>query len=69
MLCSSDAEYAAQASALLAQLRALGHETPVIVAGNPENAEELRMAGIADFVHVRTPPLDFLAKWQETLLV
>jgi methylmalonyl-CoA mutase len=69
VLCSSDAEYAAQASALLAQLRALGHETPVIVAGNPENAEELRMAGIADFVHVRTPPLDFLAKWQETLLV
>jgi methylmalonyl-CoA mutase len=69
VLCSSDAEYAAQASALLAQLRALGHETPVIVAGNPENAEELRTAGIADFVHVRTPPLDFLAKWQETLLV
>ena len=69
VLCSADAEYAAQASALLAQLKALGRETPVIVAGNPENAEELRTAGIADFVHMRTPPLEFLAKWQETLLV
>jgi methylmalonyl-CoA mutase len=69
VLCSADAEYAALASALIVQLRALGRETPVIVAGNPENAEELRAAGIADFVHVRTPPLKFLADWQERLLV
>ncbi|MDR3754514.1 MAG: methylmalonyl-CoA mutase family protein [Terracidiphilus sp.] len=69
VLCSADAEYAALASALLAQLKAFGRETPVIVAGNPENAEELKTAEIADFVHVRTPPLEFLAKWQETLLV
>jgi methylmalonyl-CoA mutase len=69
VLCSADAEYAAQASALLAQLRALGRETPVIVAGNPKNAEELRAAGIADFVHVRNQPLEFLTKWQEKLLV
>ena len=67
VLCSADAEYAAQASALLAQLRALGRETPVIVAGNPENAEELRAAGVADFVHVRSQPLEFLTRWQERL--
>lgn len=69
VLCSADAEYVALASALMAQLRALGRETPVIVAGNPENAEELRAAGIADFVHVRSHPLEFLTKWQERLLV
>ena len=69
VLCSADAEYAALAAALLAQLRALGRETPVIVAGNPENAEELRAAGIADFVHVRSQPLEILTKWQERLLV
>jgi methylmalonyl-CoA mutase len=67
VLCSADAEYAAQASALLAQLRALGRETQVIVAGNPENAEGLRAAGIADFVHVRSHPLEFLTGWQERL--
>ena len=39
----------------------------MIVAGNPENAEELRAAGIADFVHVRSQPLEFLAGWQERL--
>ena len=67
VLCSADAEYAALASALMAQLSALGRETPVIVAGNPENAEELRAAGIADFVHVRRHPVEFLTGWQERL--
>jgi methylmalonyl-CoA mutase len=67
VLCSADAEYAAQASALMAQLRALGRDTPVIVTGNPENAEELRATGIADFVHLRSQPLEFLTKWQERL--
>jgi len=52
---------------LMARLRALGRETPVIVAGNPENAEELRATGIEDFVHVRSHPLEFLAGWQERL--
>jgi len=69
VLCSADQEYAALASALLAQLRALGRKTPVIVAGNPENAVELRAAGIADFVNLRSQPLEFLTKWQESLLV
>ncbi len=67
VLCSADAEYAALAASLLAQLRAQGRETPVIIAGNPENATQLRDAGIADFVHVRSQPLEFLTKWQEKL--
>lgn len=69
VLCSADAEYATLAGELMPKLKALGRETPVIVAGNPENAEELKAAGIADFVHVRSHPLEFLAKWQERLLV
>jgi methylmalonyl-CoA mutase len=67
VLCSADAEYAALAAALMPKLRALGRETPVIVAGNPESAEKLRAAGIADFVHVRSHPLEFLTGWQERL--
>ena len=52
---------------LLPKLKALGRATPVIVAGNPENAEELRAAGIADFVHLRSQPVEFLTKWQQTI--
>lgn len=69
VLCSSDAEYTALASSLLPELKALGRETPVMVAGNPVSTEELKMAGIADFVHARSQPLEFLTKWQERLLV
>jgi len=67
VLCSADAEYAALAGELLSKLKALDRETPVVVAGNPENAEELRAAGVTDFVHVRTHPLEFLTSWQERL--
>jgi hypothetical protein len=49
------------------RLKVLGRSTPVIIAGNPENAEELGTAGIADFVHLRSNPVEVLAKWQEKL--
>ncbi len=67
VLCSADREYAALAAELMPKLKALGRETPVIVAGNPENAEQLRAAGIADFVHTRSKPLEVLTKWQQRL--
>jgi methylmalonyl-CoA mutase len=67
VLCSADAEYAALAANLMPKLKALGRTTPVIVAGNPESAEALRAAGIADLVHVRSHPLEFLTSWQERL--
>jgi len=67
VLCSADPEYAAHAAELMPKLQAPGRETPVIVAGNPENADELRAAGVADFVHLRCQPVEFLTKWQERL--
>lgn len=67
VLCSSDAEYAGLVAELMQYLQDLGRTTPVIVAGNPENAEQLKAAGIADFVHVRSNPLEVLTKWQEKL--
>ncbi len=67
VLCSSDGEYARIAAKLMAKLKALGRSTPVIVAGNPEDAEELQAVGIADFVHVRSNPVEVLKKWQERL--
>jgi methylmalonyl-CoA mutase len=65
VLCSADREYAALAAELIPMLKALGRETPVIVAGNPENADEIAAAGIADFIHTGSKPLEVLTKWQE----
>ena len=67
VLCSSDAEYLEMATALAAKLKALGRETPVIVAGNPEAAEQLRAAGVADFIHIRSNPIEVLTNWQQRL--
>jgi methylmalonyl-CoA mutase len=67
VLCSSDAEYAVIVAELIPKLHTLGHSTPVLIAGNPENTEELKAAGVADFVHVRSNPLEVLVKWQKRL--
>jgi methylmalonyl-CoA mutase len=67
VLCSSDPEYAPMAAEILPKLKAAGRSTPVIVAGSPENAPELAAAGIADFIHVRSNPLEVLARWQQRL--
>jgi methylmalonyl-CoA mutase len=67
VLCSSDAEYLETAAALITKLRALGREIPVLVAGNPESAEQLHAAGVADFVHIRSNPVEVLASWQQRL--
>jgi hypothetical protein len=39
----------------------------VIVAGNPDPAEQLQAAGVADFVHIRSNPIEVLTKWQQRL--
>jgi methylmalonyl-CoA mutase len=64
VLCSSDPEYLPLAADLLPRLKALGRETPVLIAGNPETAAKLQAAGVADFIHVRSNPIETLAKWQ-----
>jgi methylmalonyl-CoA mutase len=67
VLCGADAEYAEAAAKLMPELKALGRATPVIVAGDPPNAEELEAAGIADFVDARSNPVEVLAEWQKRL--
>jgi methylmalonyl-CoA mutase len=67
VLCSSDAEYLALATDVLAGLKLHKREIPVIIAGYPETAEQLQAAGIADFVHLRSNPIEFLTKWQQRL--
>lgn len=68
VLCSSDAEYAALAPRLIAELRAAGKTTPVIVAGHPaDSIEALKQAGVADFVHLRSNAGEVLRAWQDRL--
>ena len=67
MLCSSDPEYPDLAAAVLAAQKARGSNVPVLVAGNPETTEELRAKGIADFIHLRSNPIEVLSGWQQRL--
>jgi len=67
VLCSSDAEYLPLTEALMAELKALNKTTPVVIAGNPESAEQLTAIGVADFIHIRSNPLATLAQWQQRL--
>jgi methylmalonyl-CoA mutase len=68
VLCSSDAEYAALAPRVIQQLREAGKSTPVIVAGNPvDSMEQLKQAGVAAFVHIRSNAAEVLRAWQERL--
>jgi methylmalonyl-CoA mutase len=61
VLCSADDEYAALVP------MAAGRGIPVIVAGNPKNASELRKAGAADFIHLKGNAAETLAAWQARL--
>ena len=67
VLCSSDPEYPSLAGPVCEALRAGGVNTPVLVAGNPKEAARLREAGVADFVHIKSHPLDTLRLWQRRL--
>jgi len=68
VLCSSDPEYAALAARVMQELRDAGKTTPVIVAGNPaDSIEQLKQAGVADFIHVRSNAAEVLRAWQARL--
>jgi methylmalonyl-CoA mutase len=67
VVCSSDPEYLALVTDLLPQMKSCGSQTPVLVAGNPETVQQLRAAGIAEFIHLRSNPIEVLGKLQQLL--
>jgi methylmalonyl-CoA mutase len=69
VLCSSDPEYLAVATEFVSRVHALGRSTPILVAGNPETSEQIKAAGVADFVHVRSNSIELLTKWQHHLQI
>jgi methylmalonyl-CoA mutase len=63
VLCSSDPEYLALAKEICPRVK-----VPVAVAGNPtDQAELLRAAGVTDFIHVLSNPIETLSGWQDRL--
>lgn len=63
VVCSSDEEYPQIAPAVCAKAK-----VPVLVAGYPKDAlEQLKQAGVADFVHVRSNAAEVLSAWQARL--
>ena len=67
VLCGADAEYEVIAADLMNEMKMLGCAVPVIVAGNPANAGALQQLGVADFIHLRSNPIEVLTKWQKRL--
>ena len=65
VICSSDDEYAELAPAAY---KYLAGRAEFVVAGNPACTEDLKAAGINDFVHVRCNVLDTLRDFNNRLL-
>lgn len=65
VLCSSDDEYAEYA---IPAFEAVGKDSLFIVAGNPKCADDLRAAGIENFIHVRVNVLETLQAFNAKLL-
>ncbi|NDV81133.1 methylmalonyl-CoA mutase small subunit [Bacteroides sp. 51] len=65
VLCSSDDEYAEYA---IPAFKALAGRAIFVVAGMPANADELKAAGIENFVNVRSNVLDTLKAYNAQLL-
>ena len=62
VLCSSDAEHAQLAPAMIDALKAAGSQAPVIIAGPPQDA-----LPVADYIHVRSNAVETLKAWQARL--
>jgi methylmalonyl-CoA mutase len=66
VICSSDREYPELAPEICDKLREKNPVIRILIAGNPrEHIEELRAAGISDFIHARSNALETLRKYQE----
>jgi len=65
VLCSSDDEYAEYA---IPAFQVLNNRAMFIVAGNPANIDELKAAGIENFINVRSNVLETLRAYNAQLL-
>ncbi|MBS1804192.1 MAG: hypothetical protein JST28_12560 [Acidobacteria bacterium] len=69
VLCSTDSEYLAFAEELLTLLAERKSRARIVVAGYPENAEELKRLGVTESIHLRSNAVEVLTRLQQTLAV
>jgi methylmalonyl-CoA mutase len=67
VLCSSDAEYLQFVEALMPELKEHGNRALVVIAGNPADAERLKVLGVAEFIHLRSNAVETLTRLQQML--
>lgn len=68
VLCSSDEEYAEIVPVAARELKAANAEIQVVVAGYPKDIiDNLKAAGVDEFIHVRTNVLETLYAFQQKL--
>ena len=65
VLCSSDPEYVEIASCLMPVVRARG--AVIVIAGNPNDLEQLRALGIFEFIHLRSNAVEVLSAIQRRI--
>lgn len=68
VICSSDEEYATFAPVVAQSIKAKNSAVKVIVAGNPtEIIDQLKQAGVDDFIHARANVLEKLTAYSKEL--
>ena len=66
VLCASDEEY----TSAVKQLNEIGWPSqPVLIAGKPENSDELTKSGIHDFMHVGCDAVSLFNKLASALFI
>ena len=68
VICSSDEDYAQIGVEATQKIKAKNAKTQVVIAGNPtEIIDQLKSAGVNDFIHVRSNLLETLQKYNAIL--
>ena len=68
MICSSDDDYVASAADFAREFKAAANGKTLVLAGYPADiVDDLKAAGVDDFIHVRVNALDALNGYQEKL--
>ena len=68
VFCSSDKEYPDAIPAKLTALKESASKAVPVLAGYPtESIDALKAAGIADFIHIKTPALEYLTQCVDQL--
>src|SRR5690606_22150259 len=69
VLCSSDQEYETSAEAFARKFKSIAPEKSLVLAGYPESiVENLKAAGIDQFIHMKSNAIDVLTGFQRKLM-